>query len=174
MPEPKIITFGGSPSENIEHFLYGFEIFFHKQASTVCDNQAEETNEAKAYYVIHHIKPSSIASKFVNHLLLDIIRNYEALCQELRARFENSTELEEEKRRAEKTFLSLRQKSNQSIRTYIRLTRKIASRMSNENQHLVATQFIKDLDSRELSIQAMSGLSNQPCVEEGITTVQQL
>ena len=174
MPEPKMIIFGGSPGENIEHFLYGFEIFFHKQASTLGDDQAEETNGAKAYYVIRHIKPSSIPSKFVNRLPLGITRNYEALCQEQRVRFENSAKLEEEKRRAEETFLSLRQKSNQSIRTYIRLTRKIASRMSNENQHLVATQFIKGLDYCELRIQAMSGLSKRPSVEEAITKVQRL
>ena len=97
MPEPKMIMFSGSPGENIEHILYGFEIFFHNQASTLGEDQAEETNAAKACYVIRHIKPGSIASKFVNRLPLGITRNYEALCQELRARLENSTELEEEK-----------------------------------------------------------------------------
>jgi len=78
------------------------------------------------------------------------------------------------KRRPEELFLSLRLKSSQSICTYIRLTSKIASRISNENQHLVATQFIKGLDSLKLRIQAMSGLSNRPSVEEAITKVQRL
>ena len=52
MTRPKIIMFGGSSNENIEHFLYGFEIFFHKQVSTLGDNQAEETNAAGMGVVI--------------------------------------------------------------------------------------------------------------------------
>lgn len=176
MAELKMIEFGGASSENIEHFLYGFEIYFQrKESRTPGDaNRAQESSEAKAYHVIQHIKPGSLAFKFVNRLPLTVTRDYVSLCRELRSRFENSTEFEDEKRRAEESFLSLRQRSTQSIRGYIKLTRKIASRMSTENQHLVATQFIKGLDSRELRIQAMSGLSNRPTVEEVVTKVQRL
>src|SRR5207302_8227636 len=99
---------------------------------------------------------------------------YDVLCEALRNRFENSVELEEEKRQAEESFLSLHQKSGQSIEQYIKKTRKVAQGMSNENQHLVATQFVKGLDSRDLRIQAMSGLANRPGVEEAIMKVQQL
>ena len=154
MAELKMIEFGGASSENVEHFLYGFEIYFQREESrTPGDaNRAQESSEAKAYHVIRHIKPGSLAFKFVNRLPLTVTRDYVSLCRELRSRFENSTEFEDEKRRAEESFLSLRQRSTQSIRGYIKLTRKIASRMSTENQHLVATQFIKGLDSRELRI----------------------
>jgi len=174
MTESKMIEFGGTSTENVEHFLYGFEIFFQNEERRAGADGVRESSEAKAYYVIRHIKPRSAASRFVNRLPLQVTRDYAALCRELRSRFENSTELEEEKRRAEESFLNLRQKSSQSIVAYIKLTKKIASRMSSENQHLVATQFIKGLDSRELRIQAMSGLSNRPSVEEAITKVQRL
>jgi len=60
-----MIMFGGTSNENIEHFLYGFKIFFDKEASTACDVQVQETNAAKVYLVIHYIKPGSIACKFV-------------------------------------------------------------------------------------------------------------
>jgi len=31
MPESKMIEFGGTSTENIEHNLYGFEIFFENE-----------------------------------------------------------------------------------------------------------------------------------------------
>jgi len=176
MAELKMIEFGGASSKNVEHFLYGFQIYVQREESrTPCDaNQAQESSEAKAYHVIRHIKPGSVAFKFVNRLPLTVTRDLVSLCPELRSRFENSTEFVDEKRRAEELFLRLRQRSTQSIRGYIKLTRKIAAQMSIENEHLVATQFIKRLDSRELRKQDMSGLSNRLTVEEAITKVQRL
>ena len=92
----------------------------------------------------------------------------------MRSRFENSAELEEEQRYAKELFLSLRQRRGQSIEDYIRLTRRLARGMSAENQHLVASQFVKGLDSRGLRVQTMSGLSSRPTVNEAITKVQRI
>ncbi|RPA90797.1 hypothetical protein L873DRAFT_1795281 [Choiromyces venosus 120613-1] len=116
MSEIKLLDFGGAPGENVEHFLYGFEIFFEHEARKAGPNATTEPSETMAYRVIQHIKPGK----------------------------------------------------------YIKITRKIACGMSSGNQHLVATQFVKGLDSRELRVQAMSGMANRPMVEEAIMKVRRL
>ncbi|RPA92244.1 hypothetical protein L873DRAFT_1847811 [Choiromyces venosus 120613-1] len=174
MAELKLMDFGGTMGENVEHFLYDFEIIFVREGKKTETAGSLYPTDVRAHRVIQHLKPGSQAFKFVHRLPLSVTKDYDALCRELRARFENSAEIEEEKRRAEESFLCLRQKSGQSIEAYVKLTRKVAHGMSSEFQHLVATQFVKGLDSRELRMQAMSGLANRPSVEDAIMKVQRL
>jgi len=174
MVNSKQIEFGGNLGENVDHFLRGFSLAFASEEAKLEAGAVPESSESKAYRIITHLRPKSEAARFVSRLPPQTTQDYTALSQALRGRFENSAELEEEQRYAEELFLSLRQRRGQSIDDYIRLTRRVARGMTAENQHLVATQFVKGLDSRELRVQTMSGLSSRPTVNEAITKVQRL
>ena len=158
MVNSKPIEFGGNLGENVDHFLRGFSLAFASEEAKLEAGAVPESSESKAYRIITHSRPKSEAARFVSRLPPQTTQDYTALSQALRGRFENSAELEEEQRYAEELFLSLRQRRGQSIDDYIRLTRRVARGMTAENQHLVATQFVKGLDSRELRVQTMSGL----------------
>jgi len=95
MSDFKLIDFGGEVGENVEHFLYGFQLFFEEQARRAGPNAIPEASEKMAYRVIQHIKSGSEAAKFINCLPVQTTRNYETLCHELRHRLENSVELAE-------------------------------------------------------------------------------
>ncbi|RPA89666.1 hypothetical protein L873DRAFT_1887245 [Choiromyces venosus 120613-1] len=172
MGDIKPMKFAGKPGENVGHFLKGFQLYYSAQKGD--EDTILDTSELRAYHVIQNLESGSPAALFVHRLPAEITGNYEKLCHALQERFENSREIAEERRIAEASFLSLRQKRRLSLESYIKLTRKIASGMSEEMQHLVATQFVRGLDSRELRIQAMSGLSGRPSVAEAITKVQRV
>ncbi|PUU78689.1 hypothetical protein B9Z19DRAFT_1193101 [Tuber borchii] len=174
MGNSKHIEFGGDIGENVDHFLRGFTLAFAEEEVKLPEGATPESSESRAYRVITHLKSKSEAARFVSRLPAETTGDYSALTQALRNRFENSAELEEEQRYAEELFLSLRQRRGQTIDDYIRLTRRVARGMSSDNQHLVATQFVKGLDSRELRVQTMGGLSSRPSVNEAITKVQRI
>ncbi|RPA96013.1 hypothetical protein L873DRAFT_1270130 [Choiromyces venosus 120613-1] len=97
MSEIKLLDFGSFPGENIEHFLYGFEIIFEYEAKKVELNITIELSEIMIYRVIQYIKVGSKATKFLNCFLFQTTRNYKSLCYELCQQFQNTIELKEEK-----------------------------------------------------------------------------
>ncbi|RPA91939.1 hypothetical protein L873DRAFT_1848039 [Choiromyces venosus 120613-1] len=176
MTDVKSIEFSGHPSESVDQFLRGFELAFRSQEKKegLSANSEAGLSEYKAFQILRNLKPCSEAVRFAHRLPSNTMQDFDELCAALRARFENSDEIEEERRAAEELFLSLWQKRGQSINDYVKLTKKIALGMSVENQHLVATQFVKGLDSRKLRVQIMSGLSSHPTVKEAVTKVLQV
>jgi len=153
----KPLVFTGGNRDNVAQFLKGIELTF------LCDERKNAwPDEVKVHFVLQNIKAGSPAERFVRRLDEETTGSFQKVCEALRVRFGNNEELEEERRKAEESFLELRQHRGEDLDDYIRTARRVARHMAPENEHLVATQFVRGLDSRELRVHVMTSLGTRP------------
>jgi len=126
----------------------------------------------KVYFVLQNIKAGSAAERFVRRSNEGTTSSFSKVCEALRTRFGNDEEQAEERRKAEEGSLELRQCRGEDFDDYIKTARRVGRLMASENEHLVATQFVCGLDSRELHVHIMTSLGARPKMNETIIKVR--
>jgi len=177
-PAFKPSVFTGGTRDNVEQFLKGIELTFssdERKNAWSDERKNAWSDDVKVYFVLQNIKAGSAASaeRFVRRLDEGTTSSFSKVCEALRTRFGNDEEQAEERRKAEVCFLELRQCRGEDLDDYtIKTARRVARYTAPENEHLVATQFVGGLDSRELRVHVMTSLGARPKMNETIIKVR--